>query len=874
MRRILLLVAGTAMFVGIATSCGSSNDGAKPGGGQPGGTGGAPFIVTDGSSSSCVKLTCAALGATCGPQSDGCGDVIDCGQCTAPETCGGAGVASVCGGTTGCVPKTCPELGFTCGPAGDGCGAQLDCGQCAAPDFCGGGGFSRCGRGSASADGGTLSDGGTCTPLAACATGQCGPIPDGCGGLLQCGSCGAGEVCGLGGPSQCGAPACTKTTCAALGFDCGFAGDGCGGLLDCGGASTCTAPAFCGGGGPNRCGDPNAADGGAACVNFCQQQVLCDGGATTTVTGTVYAPNALLPIPDALVYVPNGGMTYPYGVQPFTDGVAGGACDRCGAETSGTPLVKTTSAYDGTFTLANVPVGTAIPLVIQVGRWRRIVTVDVPACATTALTASQTRLPTRQAEGGAADNIPLMAIATGNVDALECVIRKLGVEDGQFTNPSGNGRVRFYQDNGAVIDGNTPAYSTLSGSQVELDRYDALIFACRGGSHDINNTTQRRVIDVATNTNAYVNKGGRAFFTHFSYSWLYDIAPSSALPWPGTSTGAVNHHSWNNAVTGEVDVGFAKGQTFAQWLGVPAVNALSAVNPARIDIDEARHNMDSPLGAVPAQSWITTYQDNPEAATLHLTFNTPWNAAPVDQCGRVLFSSFHVTTNSSTRDVTFPDECDTNPMTPQEKVLAFMLFDLTSCITPDTGTITCLPQTCAGQGIGCGFAGDGCGGQLDCGTCPAGQVCQGSPAQCITPPCTPLTCAAASAGCGLIADGCGQTVDCGSCTTTGQVCGGGGPNQCGSGACTPSTCQAQSIQCGPAGDGCGGLLDCGPCPPGQTCGGGGVPGVCGTPSCTPKTCAAAGAQCGFLADGCGTGLDCGVCPVGDTCEANRCNHLQ
>src|SRR5688500_11664737 len=108
--------------------------------------------------------------------------------------------------------------------------------------------------------------------------------------------------------------------------------------------------------------------------------------------------------------------------------------------------------------------------------------------------------------------------------------------------------------------------------------------------------------------------------------------------------------------------------------------------------------MNNPLGNVPAQRWIYTYQNNPAAATLHLTFNTPWGAAPASQCGRVLFSSFHVTTNSSTSNDPFPTECNTTPMTPQEKVLAFMLFDLTSCIIPDQPPPpSCTPLTCAQQ---------------------------------------------------------------------------------------------------------------------------------------------------------------------------------
>lgn len=869
---IRLVIGGLVLGLGavLAASCGGGDE---EGGGKKqkdaGGDGDSSVTINldgsnDGSNPNCKKLTCADQGISCGAAGDGCGAIIQCGDCTPPATCGGGGTPSVCGGTTGCIPKTCQDLGFDCGPAGDGCGAKIECGTCTAPEFCGGGGPSKCG-------GGQLADGATCTPTTTCAAGDCGPISDGCGGVHDCGGCSSGDSCGGGGtPSKCGKPACTKTTCAALGADCGYAADGCGGLLDCGGPNACST-GFCGGGGPNKCGTGNQPDAGSTCVNYCPLQVKCDGGGTTTLKGTIYAPNGTLPIPGGVVYVPNASMTYPYGVTPFVDGVAAGTCDQCNAQASGKPLVSANAAFDGTFTLTNVPAGNNIPLVIQVGRWRRIVTVNVPPCTTTNLTAQQTRLPVREAEGGSADHIPLFAIATGNVDALECVIRKLGVQDNQFTNPNGTGRIRFYRDNGASINAQTPSYTTLYGTQAELDKYDALIFACRGSSHDIANAAQQRVVDVATNTAAYVNKGGRAFFTHFSYSWLYDLAPSNALPWPGTTSAAVNAASYNNPVTGEIDTTFQKGQTFAQWAAIPAVNALSANNPPRISVDEARRNMGNPLGAVPAQRWIFNYQNNPDPAALHLTFNTPWGAQPQNQCGRVLFSSFHVTTNSSTGGSNFPNECNNSPMTPQEKVLAFMLFDLTSCITPDQPPPpTCTPLTCAQQNIGCGLAGNGCGGQLNCGPCPVGQVCQGNPPACVPPPCTKTTCAAQSANCGFIPDGCGGQIDCGKCTAPGQLCGGSGANQCGSNTCTPSTCQSRGLACGWAADGCGGIVDCGPCPPGQTCGGAGVPGQCGTPSCTPGTCAAANAQCGYLADGCGNILDCGPCPAGQSCSGNKC----
>jgi hypothetical protein len=371
------------------------------------------------SSSLCTPATCASLGKNCGPVSNGCGAVLDCGTCTAPQTCGGAGVHSVCGTPVAdggaCTPVTCAQVGANCGPLADGCGTLLNCGICTAPQTCGGAGTpSVCGL---------LPT--TCIPATCAGLGKnCGPVSDGCGGLLNCGTCTSPQTCGGGGtPSVCGPAACVPKTCAQLGATCGPVADGCGGLLSCG---TCSWPQTCGGAGiPSKCG------ANPACTNLCLKQVTCVGNGQTTVTGTVYAPNGTEPLPNAVVYVPNGT------VAPFTQGVS---CDNC-AQASGSPLVGTTSAVDGTFTLTNMPVGTNIPLVIQIGRWRRQVSIpNVASCTNTALPASLTRLPKNQSEG----DIPKQAFATGQVDALECVLRKMGVDDSEFTNALGNGRIHLY----------------------------------------------------------------------------------------------------------------------------------------------------------------------------------------------------------------------------------------------------------------------------------------------------------------------------------------------------------------------------------------------------------------------------------------------
>jgi chitinase len=79
---------------------------------------------------------------------------------------------------------------------------------------------------------------------------------------------------------------------------------------------------------------------------------------------------------------------------------------------------------------------------------------------------------------------------------------------------------------------------------------------------------------------------------------------------------------------------------------------------------------------------------------------------------------------------------------------------------------SCVPSNSC-QTNSCGTVSNGCGGNLNCGTCATGLTCKNN--QCVTS-CTATTCSAAGAQCGTISDGCTGTLDCGTCTTSGTSC--------------------------------------------------------------------------------------------------------
>jgi hypothetical protein len=392
-----------------------------------------------------------------------------------------------------------------------------------------------------------------------------------------------------------------------------------------------------------------------SCTGLCLQQVTCPNGGTTTVSGVVYAPNGTDPLPNVTVYIPNAP------VAAFTPGVS---CDVVGAPPSGSPLVGATSAVDGTFTLGDVPVGTNIPLVIVSGRWRRqLVIPATTSCVNTALPSTFAVMPQNQTQG----DIPKIAIATGQVDQVECILRKVGLADSEFTDPSGSGRINLYTgsaQSGARIDAATPTQAALMENAATLNSYDVLMLPCQG-------TPNNNVVSGALGTQelanfiSFANAGGRIYSSHYSYAWMYQNPP-----FDGVANWTVNSGSYPDG-TATVNTGFTAGQTLSTWLQ----DVGASTTAGQIGISTLKHDLNGVIA--PTQSWLTlNTTGNP---VMQFVFDTPIapTGTTVNQCGRVLYNEYHVENGSSSPTEAFPAECSSGTtMSPQEKLLEYMLFEL------------------------------------------------------------------------------------------------------------------------------------------------------------------------------------------------------
>ncbi|MFO0617922.1 MAG: carboxypeptidase regulatory-like domain-containing protein [Polyangiaceae bacterium] len=402
-----------------------------------------------------------------------------------------------------------------------------------------------------------------------------------------------------------------------------------------------------------------SASSGTPCVGLQCQIHQCTGGGHTTIKGTIYDPAGKNPLYGVVAYVPNSTP------QPFTQGAS---CDSCADLYTGDPIAAAVTDAQGNFTILDAPDGKDIPLVIQVGKWRRqFVIPEVTQCGDTTVQQKLT-LPKNGTEG----DIPQIAVSTGGADTLECLLSRIGIDKSEYgPGAGGAGHIHIFHGAGGpdTSPGAPDSNDALWDKAEDIMKYDIVVLSCEGD--ETSNMNQQVLFD-------YAAAGGRVFASHFHYAW-FNTGPfgdKNLASWV-TGSNDIGNIQANVVTTDWAGMPFARGQALQDWL--KNVSALD--NNNKLPIQAARHNADVAATNTISQPWIVA-EDGP---TQDFSFDTPLGVEPEKQCGRVVYSDMHVgaAANDYDNQNTTPGGCAEQDLSPQEKALEFILFDLSSCVTPN-----------------------------------------------------------------------------------------------------------------------------------------------------------------------------------------------
>ncbi len=429
----------------------------------------------------------------------------------------------------------------------------------------------------------------------------------------------------------------------------------------------------------------------------CQQNC-----ATTTIEGKVYDPAGINPLYNVYVYVPNAPL------DKLPDGPV---CKQCQAPASGNPIADDTTKFDGTFKIQNAPEGKDIPVVLQLGKWRRHLTIpNVNKCSANTMPDGFFRLPKKQHETSMDDNIPLIAFTTG-CDTAECFFSgRVGIEQSEFTGPTGTGRVHIYKghDDGQTFPGGAGSATTLWATASEMMKYDIIFDACECSTYDRGGAGST---DVGyKNFLNYLNAGGRAFTTHYFYNFFADEAQcggydgtcqgqtplptvgawekNQGLPFAPASDCPKNLGLGGSCLN--IDNTTPKGMAFADWYFANNTKLKSGGGEKYgfVGLTDLRNDMgqlsSSLVAAGTATPWLFAGKLSTSYDAYYFSFNTPVGTNPTTQCGRAIFSDVHL---DSSPAGSFPSYCPMDPNSnshaPNELALEFLFFDLSSCVQND-----------------------------------------------------------------------------------------------------------------------------------------------------------------------------------------------
>src|SRR6185369_14309296 len=218
----------------------------------------------------------------------------------------------------------------------------------------------------------------------------------------------------------------------------------------------------------------------------------------------------------------------------------------------------------------------------------------------------------------------------------ECLVRSVGLDENEFTNDSGAGRIQLFQGYRAsptIMTGGASsalrAVDQLWATVTSMRKYDVVLMACEGDSGQSESRTAAQYAAVR----GYADIGGRIFGSHYHNNWIRSEDGQPNAGYPQVVKFASGGHQLAEPSTLLIDTSFPKGVAFRDWL----VNVGASTTPGQIVISNGEHTVDSVIQGV-AQQWIygTDTGRNPPTVVEYFSFTTP--VASTNVCGRMVFS--------------------------------------------------------------------------------------------------------------------------------------------------------------------------------------------------------------------------------------------
>jgi len=394
----------------------------------------------------------------------------------------------------------------------------------------------------------------------------------------------------------------------------------------------------------------------------------------------------------------------------------GASCVGCADLFPSDILADDITDVQGNFKIPNAPTSDGpVAVVVQVGKWRKLYTLPkVSGCVDNPI--GKLTLPSKNSPNDPTiGSIPNIAVATGGADSLECLFRRIGVDDSEFTpDPAGvnpPGQIKIFSGYNGASTQMPDAYPSqqLWDTVDDLKRFDVVLLSCEGretvdgpsgGATTLLTSDKQNLLD-------YANSGGRVFASHYHYNW-FNSGPFATATTPTMATWLTGANliddgrSFPGVVVTKLGNGmpFPEGQHMLDWLK----NLSGALDSSgKLPIYYTRHNV-SALNSPPAQAWINLDSTGPVPnTTQYFSVDAPFAGAAQppgeSSCGRVVYSDLHVSGGPGMTEPGLgvnpdyqgaiggvggivPSGCDKHKLTPQELALEFMIFNLSSCLVP------------------------------------------------------------------------------------------------------------------------------------------------------------------------------------------------